>query len=140
MSGTFLFDGDCAFCTSCARFLRRWVRTPASIEPWQFADLDALGVTPEQCAESVQWIESSPAAIAVPVRPAAVVAGPLAFAGLLRTAVGWSGRLVWRPAGVVLGVAPVRALAWLMYRWIARNRHRLPGGTPACALPARRPA
>jgi len=25
--------------------------------------------------------------------------------------------------------------AWPMYRWIARNRHRLPGGTATCSLP-----
>ena len=23
-----------------------------------------------------------------------------------------------------------------IYRWVAANRHRLPGGTPACSMPA----
>ena len=41
----------------------------------------------------------------------------------------------WRPLGRLLGLAPVRAAAWPVYRWIARNRHRLPGGTAACSLP-----
>ena len=38
----------------------------------------------------------------------------------------------------VLGPAGIRAvntLAGIVYRWVARNRHRLPGGTPACSLP-----
>ena len=29
---------------------------------------------------------------------------------------------------------PLRWLAPYLYRLIARNRHRLPGGTPACAI------
>ena len=124
MSGTFLFDGDCAFCTSCARFIERWIRTPARVQPWQMADLDSLRVTAAQCEESVQW--SEPGHEPVP--------GPLAIAALLRSAVGWSGRFIWRPAGRLLGLPPVLALAWPLYRWVARNRSRLPGGTAACAV------
>lgn len=43
----------------------------------------------------------------------------------------------WAYLGALLTLAPVRPLAALGYRWVARNRHRLPGGTPACALPRR---
>ncbi|TBL38587.1 DUF393 domain-containing protein, partial [Verrucosispora sp. SN26_14.1] len=45
-----------------------------------------------------------------------------------------SGRL-WRIAGAGLRFPPVRAVAWPAYRWVARNRHRMPGGTAACSLP-----
>jgi len=31
-------------------------------------------------------------------------------------------------------LAALRPLAGVVYRIIARNRHRLPGGTPACRL------
>ncbi|MGW0771314.1 hypothetical protein [Streptomyces sp. NPDC002676] len=31
---------------------------------------------------------------------------------------------------------PWRPSARYLYRWVARNRHRLPGGTTACPLPA----
>jgi predicted DCC family thiol-disulfide oxidoreductase YuxK len=124
---TFLYDGDCAFCSSCVRFIERWIPTGAVITPWQFADLAALGVTEEAAGEAVLWVE--------PGRP--TLAGPAAIARLLRT----SQARAWRPAGAVLAVRPVTALAWPVYRWVARNRHRLPGGTAACALPrARRPA
>jgi predicted DCC family thiol-disulfide oxidoreductase YuxK len=117
---TFVYDGDCAFCTSCARFVERWIPTPARVVPWQFADLDALGLTVEQCAEAVQWVDG--------LTPPA--AGPEAIARLLR-----SSRAYWRAAGWLLDRRPVRAAAWPVYRWVAANRHRLPGGTAACAVP-----
>jgi predicted DCC family thiol-disulfide oxidoreductase YuxK len=118
---TFVYDGDCAFCTSCARFVQRRIPTSAGVIPWQFADLDALGLTAAQCEDAVQWVGGDGAA----------AAGPDAIALLLRDAGG-----LWALPGRLLGLRPVRALAWPAYRWVARNRHRLPGGTEACALPA----
>jgi len=123
---TFVFDGDCAFCSWCARFIERRIHTPARVAAWQRLDLDALGLTADQCADAVQWVDAGRTA-----------AGPAAIAELLRRATGPSGRLLWRPAGAVLGTRPTLALAWPAYRWVARNRHRLPGGTAACA-PSRR--
>lgn len=117
---TFVYDGDCAFCTSCARFAERWVPSPAQLVPWQFADLDTLGLTRERCEEAVQWVDGD----------GPVLAGPDAIAKLLRVS-----RPVWRVAGRLLQLPPVRALAWPAYRWVARNRDRMPGGTAACALP-----
>jgi predicted DCC family thiol-disulfide oxidoreductase YuxK len=116
----FLYDGDCAFCTRCAVFLRRHVPTAERIVAWQAADLESLGVTAAQCAEAVQY-----------VAPSRVSAGPVAVADLLRTA--RSRR--WRIAGRVLGSRAALPVAWPVYRLIARNRHRLPGGTAACELP-----
>jgi predicted DCC family thiol-disulfide oxidoreductase YuxK len=123
VTATFLYDGDCSFCSSCVRFIERFIPTTATLTPWQFADLDALGVSAEAAGDAVQWIE--------PGRP--VLAGPAGIARLLRT----SGRVGWRPLGMVLALRPVTALAWPVYRWVSRNRHRLPGGTAACALPRR---
>jgi predicted DCC family thiol-disulfide oxidoreductase YuxK len=119
---TFVYDGDCAFCSSCARFVERWIPTTAQVVPWQFADLGALGLTREQCEQAVQWV----------ARDGRTAAGPDAIAKLLRDS-----RWYWRPVGRVLAWRPVRALAWPGYRWVARNRDRMPGGTAACALPAR---
>jgi len=121
-STVFLYDGDCAFCSKCADFIDRRVDTPASVQPWQWGDLDALGVTEEQCDAAVQWISSG--------QP--IAAGPDAIAKLLRSARGAAG--LWKVAGLALGFAPVRWIAWPAYRWVARNRHRMPGGTAACSL------
>lgn len=117
---TFLYDGDCAFCSSCARFIQRWIPTPARVVPWQFEDLAALGLAAADCADAVQWVEPGGRALA----------GPAGIAALLRSSRRWP----WRAAGSVLSVRPVLALAWPVYRWVARNRHRMPGGTAACAI------
>lgn len=117
---TFVFDGDCGFCTRCAEFAQRWIPGPATIAPWQHLDLAALDLTEQQCDEAVQWV--------APGEPR--LAGPEAIAALMRVSRPW-----WRVAGALLGWRPVRAVAWPVYRWIARNRHRMPGGTAACALP-----
>ncbi|KAB1910626.1 thiol-disulfide oxidoreductase DCC family protein [Micromonospora sp. AMSO31t] len=120
-TSTFVYDGDCAFCTKCARIIERWIPTRARVLPWQFADLDALGLTVAECDGAVQWVGADG------VR----AAGPDAIARLL----GDSNPL-WRTAGAGLRFPPVRAAAWPAYRWVARNRHRLPGGTAACAVPS----
>ncbi len=116
----FVYDGDCAFCTSCAEFIGRRVPTRARVVPWQLANLDALGLTVAQCEEAVQWV-------GVDGRTSA---GPEAIGRLLHS----SGK-AWHPLAWLLERRPVRALAWPAYRWVARNRHRMPGGTAACALP-----
>jgi len=115
----FLFDGDCAFCSASARFVERRIPTPARVIPSQRADLAALEVTREACLEAVQWIGPD----------GTVLAGPVGIAALLR-----SSNTFWRAIGWLLGLRPVLVLAWPLYRWVSRNRHRLPGGSPACAV------
>jgi predicted DCC family thiol-disulfide oxidoreductase YuxK len=124
---TFLYDGDCAFCSATARLITRRVPTPARIVAWQFADIAALGLTAEQCDESVQWVAVDPRGARV------AAAGPAAFGALLRTSTRG-----WRWLGHLLGTRPVLAAAGPVYRWIARHRSQLPGGTPTCSLPAAR--
>lgn len=120
MDPIFLYDGDCSFCTSCARFIERRMRTRAAVVAWQFADLDRLGVTQEQAEAAVQWIGAD----------GAVASGPEAIAVLMKDAGSY-----WRPLGFLLGLRPVLWLAWPVYRLISRHRDKLPGGTAACALP-----
>ncbi len=119
MRPTFVYDGDCAFCSTCARFIERRMRTSAEIVPWQRTDLGALGLTEAEAEAAVQWVDED-----------GVAAGPAGIARLLRDAGSY-----WRPLGAVLGTGPVLAVAWPVYHWVSRNRHRLPGGTAACALP-----
>ncbi|HEU4944950.1 MAG TPA: DUF393 domain-containing protein, partial [Solirubrobacterales bacterium] len=112
-----VFDGDCAFCTSCARLLER-IGPEAEIVAWQVADLDELGITAEQAAEAVRWVGPD----------GTVRAGHEALAAALGTA-----GPAWRLAGWAILLPGVSPLAAAGYRLVARNRHRLPGGTPACA-------
>ncbi|MFS2292722.1 MAG: DUF393 domain-containing protein [Actinomadura sp.] len=120
-----VYDGDCGFCTSSARFIERHVPVRAAFVPYQHADLDALGVTAERARHEVLWIDR-----------AGRVSGGAEAVGRLLTCAGGP----WRALGTVMRVAPVSWAARAVYRLIAINRHRMPGGTAACALPAdRRP-
>jgi predicted DCC family thiol-disulfide oxidoreductase YuxK len=122
VTATFVYDGDCSFCTSCARFIERRIPSHATVVPWQFADLPTLGLTQAQAEEAVQWVGED----------GTIASGPDAIALLLRDA----GRL-WQVPGRALQTTGVRAAAWPAYRWVAGHRHLLPGGTAACALPPR---
>lgn len=117
----FLFDGDCAFCSSCARFIDRRIPTDAAVQPWQWIDLDSLGVTVDEVDQSVVWV----------VSPTTHTAGPAAIADLLRSSTARS----WRMVGGLLTPAPVLWATGFAYRWVARNRDKMPGGTAQCALP-----
>jgi len=117
---TFVYDGDCSFCTTCAQFIERRIPSHATVIPWQFADLGRLGLTLDQVEEAVQWVGPD----------GTIASGPDAIALLLRDA----GRL-WEVPGRALQLKPVGVLAWPAYRWVAGHRHLLPGGTAACSLP-----
>jgi predicted DCC family thiol-disulfide oxidoreductase YuxK len=125
-TAVFVFDGDCAFCSACAAFIQRRIPTRAAVVPWQRTDLTRWGLTRAECQQAVQWVDGAPPR-------AEPLAGPVAIAALLR-----SSRGLWRPLGWLLGRRPVLALAWPAYRWVARHRDQMPGGTAACALPMKR--
>jgi predicted DCC family thiol-disulfide oxidoreductase YuxK len=116
-----VFDGDCGFCTTSARWLHRWVISGGStrVAPWQLLNLDELGLTEDQCRAAVQWVGDG----------GRVASGHAAIAATLR-----AGHPVWRPVGALL-VAP--GFSWLaarLYAWVAAHRYALPGGTPACHM------
>ena len=54
MSGRLVFDGDCGFCTTSANWLAGGGRL--EVVPWQFLDLDTVGLTTSQVASSVWWL------------------------------------------------------------------------------------
>ncbi|SOD61408.1 Predicted thiol-disulfide oxidoreductase YuxK, DCC family [Streptomyces zhaozhouensis] len=115
-----VFDGDCGFCTTSVNFAERRIRPDCTTVAWQFADLDALGVTEERARHEVLWVTPN----------GRVYGGAAGVAKLLMRAGG-----VWAPLGAALMIPPVSWLAAGVYRLVARNRQRLPGGTAACALP-----
>jgi predicted DCC family thiol-disulfide oxidoreductase YuxK len=112
-----LYDGDCAFCTTCAGVLER-IGADVEIVAWQLTDLDELGTTEERASEAVQWVEVD----------GTVRSGHEAIAAALSTAGG-----IWRIIGRMLLLPGISWMAAGVYRLVADNRHRLPGGTPACA-------
>ena len=123
---TLVFDGDCAFCSSSVRWAKRWCRPAVRFVPWQSLDLAAHGLTEEAVTSSVQWLRPRTSAKPIPSGAAAVART------LLRS------RWPFRPLGALLLVPPFSWLGAGVYRLIANNRYRLPGGTPACAVPKAR--
>ena len=114
-----VFDGDCAFCTTWARRGQRWLGLD-HVEPWQFLDVDEFGLTPEECDRAVQWVAVD----------GDHCAAEFAVIAALRHAGG-----AWAVLGQVLAVPGLRQLTGVVYRLVAKYRHKLPGGTPACSLP-----
>ena len=118
MSERLVFDGDCGFCTTSANWLARGDRVETV--PWQFLDLESVGLTVDQVSTSVWWL--------VDDRAVEHSSRAIGRALLLRgTPWSWAGRVLLVPA--------MRPLADAVYRVVARYRHRLPGGTPVCRMP-----
>jgi predicted DCC family thiol-disulfide oxidoreductase YuxK len=119
-----IFDGDCAFCTSSATWvagrLHQTDGSDAVLRPWQFTDLESLGTTESRAQREVLWLTTD----------GMIYGGADAFSRWLRYRGGPYGVL-----GTAMALPLVRTLAAAVYRVIARNRHRMPGGSPACALP-----
>jgi predicted DCC family thiol-disulfide oxidoreductase YuxK len=119
-----IFDGDCAFCTSSAMWLAERLRRKdgrnAQLVAWQFLDLAALGTSPQRAQREALWIATD----------GTISGGAAAFAAWLRFRGGLYGL-----AGSAMSLPGIRQLAAAVYRLIAKNRHRMPGGSPACALP-----
>ena len=120
MTTTLVYDGDCAFCTSAVNAMVKARITADVVVPWQRADLGALGLTEAAVPRRGPAGRAGPDQLRAPgVRPAAAAGGA-----------GPGGR-----SAALLLLPPFSWLAAGLYRLIANNRSRLPGGTPACAVP-----
>lgn len=118
MTGTLLYDPDCGFCTRCAGLLQRW-RLGCTVLPMDDGLLARHGVDPARAAREIPFVDGD----------GGVLHGSAAIAAALRT-----GPLPARLAGRMLQLPVVRSVAAVVYRVVARNRHRLPGGSASCRL------
>jgi predicted DCC family thiol-disulfide oxidoreductase YuxK len=114
-----VFDGDCAFCTTWVRRLERWLPDVPEAQPWQWVDHEALGLSRHDVTHYVWLLTDSRR-----------FRGHAAVAALLRR----QRPAGWRFLGHLLVTPPFSWAAAVGYLLVARFRHRLPGGTPACAL------
>ena len=115
-----VFDGDCGFCTSSARWIEARLPSNTEVSPWQVLDLDSLGLSNHDVTTAAWWIDDN----GQKWRGHAAIGRSLATAGG-----GWGllGRTVATP--------PVSWIARPLYALVARYRYRLPGATDACRLP-----
>ena len=117
-----VYDGDCSFCSSSARWLSARWQGPEQAVAWQHlsADqLERLGLTIDDVGSAVWWVD----------RSGRRSRGHVAIARALGAAHGWPSVV-----GHILLIPPFKWLAAGAYPLIARWRHRLPGGTPACRM------
>jgi len=107
--GVLVYDGDCGFCTSAAR----WAGGERAA--WQelgAGRLARLGLTVEEARDAAWWVDET-----------GRYRGHLAIGHALAER---------SPLGRALLVPPLSWLGAAVYPLAARWRHRLPGGTPAC--------
>jgi len=115
-----IFDGDCGFCTSTANAGVARSAVPIVAHAWQLTDVTRFGLTEQQTAARVYLVVGDEK-----------FGGHLAFAYLLFIQKNWALKAI----GWLLTVPPLCWVASLGYALVARFRHRLPGGTPACKMP-----
>ena len=118
---TLLYDGDCGFCQRCAGLARRVARR-TTVAAFQDVDIAAFGLTPEECAEALRYVDAA----------GATYRGHVAVDAFLRDSGSW-----WRWLRWPLHVPGTQRLWSRLYDLVARNRTRLPGGTPQCEVPPR---
>jgi predicted DCC family thiol-disulfide oxidoreductase YuxK len=114
-----VYDGDCGFCTRSAMWAAKRLPLPATVQPSQVIDLDALGLTDDDVACAAWWVDANGRRW-----------GGHQAVGKALVATG-----SWR---ALLGHAVLaRPLSWLaepVYGWVARNRSRMPSGSPRCGI------
>ncbi|MCB9707232.1 MAG: DUF393 domain-containing protein [Myxococcales bacterium] len=113
---TLIFDGECGFCTACVDWFRARSRKTVRVVPMQRINPEHFGLTLAQMEKEAWWISG-----------AQNYAGHRAVSRALMAC-----GAPWNIVGFVLDVIPFRWGAAIAYRWVARNRGRLPGVLPAC--------
>ena len=116
-----IYDGDCGFCQRTLDVMKKRLATWPRTAPYQRLNLDQHGVTSQDAARAMLWVE--------PGRPP--LAGAAAFARLFRDQT----QLRWRTLGRMMALPGISHFAAIVYRTVARHRHRLPGGTSTCQRP-----
>ena len=127
-SALLLYDGTCGFCAESVQFVLRHDRRRRTLRFSSLQGPTALDIRarhPElDVVDSVIWFEPGDNA-----HPETLLTKSSAVLRVLRYLGG-----VWRPLGVVAAIVP-RAVRDAVYDLVARHRHRLVRGGPACVVP-----
>lgn len=118
-----IFDGDCSFCTSTANYVVKKSQIAIQAHPWQFIDVSKYGLTQQQTQDRVYFVLDGKK-----------FGGHQAFAKIMLIQGNW----LYKIAGALLMYPPFSFFARPGYRLIAKYRHKMPGGTPACQMPPKK--
>ncbi|MBZ6093399.1 MULTISPECIES: thiol-disulfide oxidoreductase DCC family protein [Streptomyces] len=116
-----VFDGDCGFCQAAIQQIRVRARPRITAASWQSLP-DAL------VERHLQRLD----------REVVLLDGERALCGgaaALSRFLGSSPTRRYRMVAFGLRLPVISLLARQVYRWVAVNRHRMPGGTAACTIP-----
>ena len=118
-----IYDGDCQFCQLSLDFGIRKMKVFPSYVAFQKIDPSTFGLTDEQVRSEIWLVDTSS-------DKASRLGGHLAASAIL----GMQGNLFYRLLAILIKTPPTSWLASRVYRWVSRNRHRLPGGSKACKI------
>lgn len=118
-----IYDGDCKFCQLSLDFGIRNLRTFPRYVAFQKIDPAKFGLTLEQVKTQI-WLASGDLSSKKPL------GGHLAAGEILLM----QKNPLHKILGLLIKTPPTSFLADLAYRWVAKNRHRLPGGSRQCKL------
>ncbi|WP_097916912.1 thiol-disulfide oxidoreductase DCC family protein [Streptomyces sp. b84] len=115
------YDGDCGFCQATVRQIQLRANPRTAAVAWQTLPPELTEPHLERLDREVLLFHEG----------RVCAGGVAALAGLLES----SPARAYRGAGQFLRLPLIRPAANLIYRWVARNRQRMPGGIAACAVP-----
>ncbi|WP_331732443.1 DUF393 domain-containing protein (plasmid) [Streptomyces avidinii] len=119
------FDGDCGFCQAVINHIAARGRPTLHAVPWQFLPDTATQPHRARLDQEVLLLHHDQV----------IASGAQALAEYMRQ----SPARRYQLAGAAIQTLLLRNAARHIYRWVSHHRHRMPAGTPACAVPPARP-
>jgi predicted DCC family thiol-disulfide oxidoreductase YuxK len=118
-----IYDGDCQFCQLSLDFGIKNLRIFPQYVAFQRIQPEDFGLTEKQVRSQIWLAHKTPTS-------AQALGGHLAAGAILKLQPSW-----WlRVLGWLASTPPTSWAASLLYKVIAANRHRLPGGSRACKI------
>ena len=116
---TLVYDGDCGFCTTSAKWIERRLGDDVRVEMWQALDIESMGLSTSDVSTAAYFVDPD---------------GTLhrGHAGIGRSLEHMSPP--FRAAGWAMQRPPISWAAQPVYRLVAKYRHKLPGATDACRI------
>lgn len=115
-----IYDGDCGFCTKSAMFGKERLKKDVEILPWQsIEDLSVYGIDQTDVQQRAYFVDNDD-----------LVFG--GASGVLRFAKNM--KFPWPIIARLLLLPGIAFFSELVYRFVARNRHVMPGSTRDCEI------